>query len=685
MPEPLAALWSARSIAVIGASNSTSALGRLPVEFLQRYGYKGTIVPVRPDGAEVLGLRSVRSLADAEEPVDLAMILLSADRVPGAVDDCVAAGVPVAVVCSSGFAETGTAGAAAQAELVERARRGGTRLVGPNCIGSVGVNNRQVTSFSPLFSGDRTELVDGPLGFVSQSGALGYGAVSLAYERGLGLGWVVNTGNEADVNAFEVMKALAAEPGCKGLLAYVESLDDIDGLRAVASSGLPVAVLKAGRSEAGARAAASHTGALAAGDRVVDAALRQLGIARAADVEELLDIGETFAQPRRPAGRRVAVVTTSGGSGILAADAIEQHGLELAVLSEETVAVLDEIVPAFGSTANPVDVTATVMSNPDLFDRALSALVDDDGVDLVVACFCVLTGKDVDDVVTGLDSAARRSGKPVLVARTGADHLAPTASRRLRAAGIPAYPTPGRAVRAAAALHQVSTRRRVDDSATTAALVVPPPSHGAGESEVKTLLQDAGLPVPTGRLVTSAEDARAAVEHVGGRAVLKAVVPGLTHKTEAGGVLLDIDADSAPEAFERLASLGGQVLVEELVPGGVEALVGVAASPLGPVLTLGLGGVLTELVDDVALRLLPVTTQDVEEMLDETRLGTLLQGVRGAAPADRAALVQTVVRLAAVVGSWPAGYSLDLNPVTVLPDGEGVRILDAAYIAPEDT
>jgi len=692
MSEPLTALWSARSIAVIGASNSASALGRLPVEFLQRYGYKGTIVPVRPDGADVLGIRSVRNLADAEEPVDLAMILLSADRVPGAVDDCVAAGVPVVIVCSSGFAETGTTGAVAQAELVERARRGGTRLVGPNCIGSVGVTNRQVTSFSPLFSGDRTELVDGPLGFVSQSGALGYGAVSLAYERGLGLGWVVNTGNEADVNAFEVMNALATEPGCEGLLAYVESLDDLDGLRAVASSGLPVAVLKAGRSEAGARAAASHTGALAAGDRVADAALRQLGIARAADVEELLDIGETFAQPRRPAGPRVAVVTTSGGSGILAADAIEQHGLELARLSEETVAVLDEIVPAFGSTANPVDVTATVMSRPDLFDRALSALVDDDGVDIVLACFCVLTGKDVDDVVTGLDGAARRSGKPVLVARTGADHLAPTASRRLRAAGIPAYPTPARAVRAAAALHQVSTRREVDNTAidspgpTTATMNpgVPPPAHGAGESELKALLQDAGLAVPTGQLVTSGEDARGAVGHVGGRAVLKAVVPGLTHKTEAGGVLLDIDADTAPEAFEQLASLGGQVLVEELVPPGVEALVGVTASPLGPVLTLGPGGILTELVDDVALRLLPVTTEDVEEMVDQTRLGKLLRGLRGAAPADRAALVESVVRLAAVVESWPAGFSLDLNPVTVLPEGEGVRILDAAYIAPED-
>jgi succinyl-CoA synthetase beta subunit len=215
--------------------------------------------------------------------------------------------------------------------------------------------------------------------------------------------------------------------------------------------------------------------------------------------------------------------------------------------------------------------------------------------------------------------------------------------------------------------------------------VVPPPADGAGESELKALLQDAGLPVPTGRLVTSVEDARAAVEHVGGRAVLKAVVPGLTHKTEAGGVLLDIDADSAPKAFEQLASLGGHVLVEELVPPGVEALVGVTASPLGPVLTLGPGGILTELVDDVALRLLPVTTEDVEEMVDQTRLGKLLQGLRGAAPADRAALVGSVVRLAAVVESWPAGFSLDLNPVTVLPDGEGVRILDAAYIAPEDT
>ncbi|MGH3385428.1 MAG: acetate--CoA ligase family protein, partial [Nocardioidaceae bacterium] len=476
MAHPLSPLWSACSIAVVGASDRPGALGRLPVEFLRRYGFTGAIHPVRPDGAEVLGLPSYASVRACPDGVDLAMILVAADKVPAAVDDCVSAGVPVAIVCASGFAETSDEGAALQDEVVAKAHAGGLRLVGPNCIGSVGVANRQVTSFSPLFAGEQTRLVDGSLGFVSQSGALGYGAVSLAFERGLGLGWVVNTGNGADVTALEAMAAVAAEPGCRGLLGYVETLADGDALRRVAASGVPVALLKAGRSEAGQRAAASHTGALAAGDRVVDAALRQLGIARAHDVDELLDFGDAFVQPRRPAGPRVAVVTTSGGSGILAADEVDATGLQLAELAATTVRKLDAIVPAYGATANPVDVTAAVMSKPELFDRALDALVDDAGVDLVVACFCVLTGADVDAVVAGLTRAADRSGKPVLAARTGADHLAPGAAAALRAAGIPTYPTPARAVRAAAALHRTTPHQTVE----WVGVPVPVPVPGAG-------------------------------------------------------------------------------------------------------------------------------------------------------------------------------------------------------------
>lgn len=680
-------LWDARGVAVIGASDRPGAVGRLPVQFLQRYGYAGGIYPVRPDGAPVCGLTSYPSVAEVTGPVDLAMVMVAADKVVGAVRDCAAAGVPVVIVCSSGFAETGEAGAALQDELVATARELGVRVLGPNCIGTVGSATGQVSSFSPLFSGERTELVPGGLGFVSQSGALGYGAVSLAFERGLGLGWVVNTGNEADVSAAEVMAALAGEEGCTGLLGYAESLADVDTLASVVASGVPVALLKAGRSDAGARAAASHTGALAAGDKVVDAALRRAGVVRVDDVEDLLDVGDVMGLVPSVRGRqvrRVAVVTTSGGSGILTADAVETYAghLELAELSEATTAALDEIVPAYGATGNPVDVTASVMSNPELFDRALTTIAGDPDVDAVVACFCVLTGKDVDDVVAALARVREATGVAVVVVRTGADHLAPQASATMRAAGLPVYPTPERAVRALAALSQMArpdVRERPAPRAVDAHLTA-----GMGEDALKQALARLGLPVPVGRVATDRDDAVAAVAEAGGRAVLKAVVPGLLHKSEAGGVVLDVTAEQAPEVFDRLAALGGEVLVEEMVPGGVEALVGTTDSPLGRVLTVGVGGVLTEVVADVALGLLPVDRQDVEEMLDETRLARLLEGVRGQGRADRDALVETVLAVAAVAAGLPPGAELDLNPVTVLSEGAGARILDAALASPDN-
>ena len=691
--EAIRVLWHARSIAVIGASDRTGGLGRLPVENLLRYGYDGALFPVRPDGEPVAGLPSYPSVHGCPGPVELAMIMVRAERTAAAVDDCIAAGVRLAIICSSGFAETGPAGAALQDDLVARARTGGLRLLGPNCIGAVGVTRGQVASFSPLFTGAGTQLVDGSIAFVSQSGALGYGAVSLAFERGLGLGWIANTGNEADLTALEVMAEIAEGTDCTGLLGYVERLDDLVTLRRLAKAGKPVALLKAGRSTAGQQAAVSHTGALATADRVADAALRQLGIVRADDVEELLDLGDAFAQPRRPRGPRVAVLTTSGGSGILAADAIEARGLELAALGEDSLALLDQIVPAFGAIANPVDVTATVMSDPALFDRALEVVVGDPDVDAVIACFCVLTASDVDRLVDSLARAAERSSKPVLAARTGADHLAPDASAALRAAGIPTYPTPARAVRALAGLHQVAdveVRARAP-AVVSAGRPEDDPADGpadGSEPSVKAALLRAGLPIPRGGIVTDANGAVAAVHEVGGRAVLKAVVPGLLHKSEAGAVALDVTPADASSAYDRLAALGGDVLVEEMITGGVEALVGITPSPLGPVLTVGLGGTLTEVIDDVALRLLPEWPDDawlaeVAAMIEETRLGRLLGGVRGAGPYDRSALVTMITALVVAVRQWPPGFELDLNPVAVLPAGNGVRILDAAYVPAE--
>ncbi|HEX6935147.1 MAG TPA: acetate--CoA ligase family protein [Actinomycetes bacterium] len=684
MASPLSPLWDARSVAVVGATERPGALGRLPVQFLQRYGYRGSILPVNPNAQTVLGLAAYPSVAAARtstgEPVDLALVMVAAPRVPDAIDDCAAAGVPVAVVMSSGFAEAGDDGAALQSEAVRRARAGGVRLVGPNCIGTVGFATGQVTTFSPLFSADDVPMRAGSVGFVSQSGALGYGAVSLALARGLGLGWAVNTGNEADVDAVEVLTELAGMDECTALLGYVESLTDGDALRRLAVTGKPLALVKAGASEAGARAAASHTGALAASDRVVDGVLRQLRVARARDIDELLDLGDAFEQPRRPAGPRVAVVTTSGGSGILAADAVAEHDLELATFSAATDAALARIVPAFGSAANPVDITATVMSDPALFDRCLDAVADDPQVDAVVACFCVLTGDDVDRMVDSLARVADRTGKPVLVARTGADFLAPKAAAALRFAGIPGYPTPARAVRALAGLWQTRARTVHPDAPPRPA--APAPARGTSEVELKALLAGAGLPTPRGRLVTGSADAADAVAEVGGRAVLKVVVPGLLHKTEAGGVVLGVTTDGAPETYDALAALGGGVLVEEMVDGGAEVLVGVAPTPLGQVLTLASGGVLTEVLDDAVFRLLPVTEEDAREMVADLRGAAVLREVRGRPALDADALVRLLVDVSAAVAGWPAGYELDLNPVVVLPDG--VRVLDAAYVAPDE-
>lgn len=672
----LAALWSARCIAVIGATERPGAIGRLPIEYLQRYGYQGRIIPVNPKGGSILGLPAVTSIAEADEHVELALVMVPAPIVPDAVAQCAAAGVDVCVVMSSGFAEADDDGARVQAELVETARAAGMRLVGPNCIGSVGGPDAVMATFSPVFSSPATPLPTGSLALVSQSGALGFGAMSLGLERGVPIGITVTTGNEADVSAVEVAAALAEDPSVSAIMMYVESLTDISTL-ARAAQLKPIAMVKAGRSAAGAEAAASHTGALAAPDAVVDSALAATGIARVADIDALLDAGMAIASGKAMKGDRVAIITTSGGSGILAADALDASSLNLAVLQAETVTDLEQIVPSYGNATNPVDVTAAVMAEPGLFERCVNRLAQDADVDAIIACFAVLVGDDVARIAHALKAASVASGLPVVAARTGSAALAPEGSAILAAAGIATYPTPERAVRA---LEAVRARGRTAASVSrTLGPELSVPNSDASEKELKAALGGIGLPIPESILTDSAADAIAAVSAVGGRAVFKAVVPGLAHKSDVGGVLLDITANDAEASFDQLRALGGSVLVERFVPGGVEVLVGIAPSPLGQVLTIGVGGVLTEIVADAAVHLLPVSASDVEQMIDATVLGRLLAGVRGRPAADRSALVRTILGLADAVRGWPTGYELELNPVTVLTDG--CWVLDAMYSA----
>ena len=671
-------LWAAQTIAVVGATERVGAIGRLPIEYLTKFGFEGFIAPVNPKGGTILGLPAFQSMAEIPQHIELALIMVPASSVREAVKDCAAAGVDVAIVMSSGFGEVDPEGQIAQQELVDIARAAGMRLVGPNCIGSVGGAHRVMATFSPVFSSESTPLPAGNVALVSQSGALGFGALSLGLERGVPIGIAITTGNEADVTAVEVAAQLAQDPEVDAVVMYVESLGNMDQLIEVAGSK-PIAILKAGRSVAGAAAAASHTGALASPDKVVSAVLTQNGIARANNIDELLDIAALFASEKKILGPAVGIVTTSGGSGILAVDALESEGLSLAELSAETVTALEEIVPSYGNATNPVDVTAAVMAESGLFERCVNRLSTDPSVNAIVACFAVLVGKDVDRIAQALGAVRENTGLPVVAVRTGAAALAPEGAQVLKEAGIPVYPTPERAVAALRALVTINTPERKNLAPATQP-GIPVPQKGASEKDLKELFAQAGLPIPESLVVTSGSDVVGAVGTVGGRAVFKAVVPGLLHKSDAGGVVLDVSAEKAVDTFARLQALGGDVLVERFVPGGVEALVGVSSSPMGRVLTVGVGGVLTEIVASAAVRVLPVSKWDITQMISETTLDVLLAGARGAPAADREALVIAIDQLAQGVRDWPVDCELDINPVTVLE--HGCWFLDAAYVEP---
>ena len=527
-------LWAAQTIAVVGATERVGAIGRLPIEYLTKFGFEGFIAPVNPKGGTILGLPAFQSMAEIPQHIELALIMVPASSVREAVKDCAAAGVDVAIVMSSGFGEVDPDGQIAQQELVDIARADGMRLVGPNCIGSVGGAHRVMATFSPVFSSESTPLPAGNVALVSQSGALGFGALSLGLERGVPIGIAITTGNEADVTATEVAAQLAQDPEVDAVAMYVESLGNMDQLIEVAGSK-PIAILKAGRSVAGAAAAASHTGALASPDKVVSAVLTQNGIARANNIDELLDIAALFASEKKILGPAVGIVTTSGGSGILAVDALESEGLSLAELSAETVTALEEIVPSYGNATNPVDVTAAVMAESGLFERCVNRLSTDPSVNAIVACFAVLVGKDVDRIAQALGAVRENTGLPVVAVRTGAAALAPEGAQVLKEAGIPVYPTPERAVAALRALVTINTPERKNLAPATQP-GIPVPQKGASEKDLKELFAQAGLPIPESLVVTSGSDVVGAVGTVGGRAVFKAVVPGLLHKSDAGGV-----------------------------------------------------------------------------------------------------------------------------------------------------
>ena len=680
--EVVARLISPRSVAMIGASADFNKLNGRPLKHLIEKGYGGRILPVNPKYKEIGGHPCYPSIADLPEAADLAVVAVPAADVIASIEALGRRGVRAAVIFSSGFGETGPEGKALEAKLLETARKAGVVLCGPNCLGFVNAFDNLYATFSQYADGD---VAAGPVAFVTQSGAFGTATAALIRQRGLGLGYFISTGNEADLSFAELMTAVVEDPRIKVAAGYLEGLHDGDALVRLAQRchalGKPLVIAKVGRRAAGQKAAASHTGALAVEDTVLDAVLRQYGVLRARNEEHMLDMLEALVQPRVATGFGLGIATMSGGAGVMMADRADEVGLAVPELGAETRARIARVMPAFGASANPVDVTGQFLADPAIMREAVVAMMDDPAIHVGIV-WLQLMAAHVDKLVKLFCEIRDRTSKPLFICWTAAPA---EAVLRLRAEGITVFGAGERAVEAAAALARAhADRARVlsRPTPTVPAQALADVADGVQPSaEATARLQAAGVPMAPVTLARTADEAVAQWRQAGGAVALKIESPDITHKTEVGGVLLGIDDETAiRQAFERLLSgartaqpgarLDG-VLVQRMASGHVELVIGVQRSPVfGMVVMVGLGGILVEVLKDVVFRRAPFAESEALDMLSELRASAILDGVRGKPGVDREAIARMLARLSQwAAGMQPVLAELDLNPVLVGASG----------------
>jgi acetyl coenzyme A synthetase (ADP forming)-like protein len=699
MPDPLDALFRPRSVAVVGASRKRGTIGAEIFHNVIANGFTGAVYPVNPSSPVVQAVRAWPTVSAIPDPVDLAVIVVPKQHVLAAVDDCGAKGVRGLVVISAGFGETGAAGRALQDELVARARRYGMRMVGPNCLGIL--NTDPEVSLDATFA--PTWPPHGAVAFSSQSGALGLAILDYARELGIGISHFVSAGNKADISGNDLIEYWEKDPRTRVILLYLESFGNPRRFMQIAkrvARAKPIVVVKSGRTEAGARAASSHTGSLAGLDVAVDALLGQAGVVRADTVEELFDLAMLFANQPVPRGERVAILTNAGGPAIMASDACESRGLKVTPLAPETERALREFLPPEAAVRNPVDMIASAKAES--FERALRLLCADENVDAVIVLFVPPIVTEPTAVADAIRRGAEGSTKPVLTCFMGT-HGVPPALSSLREGRFPSYAFPEAAAIALSRAVRYGKWLRKPEGAMPAFADVSLErgraafaGRGAGgergrwlsPDEVREVLAAYGIATPKTAFARDADKAAEAALLCGFPVALKLASETITHKTDVGGVVLGLpDAAAVRAAFaairDRLATLGragemSGVTVQEMAPRGVECFIGVTQDPqFGPLIGFGIGGVNVEVWRDVVFRVHPLTEVDAREMLDEIRAVKLLDGHRGAPAADRDALCSALLRVSRMVGEIPEIRELDINPLIARPPGQGVIAVDA--------
>lgn len=687
-------LFDPQSICVIGASATPGKIGGAPIAFLQRAGFSGAIYPVSRSSKEIAGLRAYGSVQEIEQSIDMAIFAVPAAQIPSAFEDCIAKGVRSGVMFTSGFAETDAQGAAVQATLADAARRAGMRLLGPNCLGIANYGTGVFASFSPFFA--KPPSKPGHMALVSQSGAFGGYAAMAAQDFGISFSHWVTTGNEADVDLADGLAFLAHDPQTRVILAYMEGCRNgpklIEALKMCREQRKPVVMLKVGKTEIGAAAAASHTASLAGADNVYDAIFAQYDVYRAQSIDEWFDVGRAAAAGRLPKSNRIALVTVSGGVGVFMADEAVMGGLDVAPLNERAQAVIKELVP-FAGTRNPIDVTGQAVADIKLFEATIEAVSESDGYASFVG-FHAGVGRSP-EAGSRLQKAwaeLRRRYPDKIIAVSGAS--TPEFDLAYEAEGCLAFRDPGRAVRAVAALSRFNDafNRKPRPMPSVPAARMAPTSGTLSETASLGILKSAGIPVVPFGEVQSGDQAAAAADEFGYPVVLKIVSADVLHKSDIGGVALSLaNAEDVKRAYENIMTKSKSAapdariescLVAPMIKGGVETIVGVQRDPVfGMIVMFGLGGVLVEVLRDVSFRAAPFDEEEARRMIAETKAAAVLKGVRGAPPADIAALATALSRLSIFAAANAEQIeSIDINPFLVRPEGQGVCALDAVVV-----
>ncbi|MDF8334573.1 acetate--CoA ligase family protein [Novosphingobium cyanobacteriorum] len=679
-----------RSVAMIGASGDVTRIGGRALRHLKEVGFAGDIFPVNPGRDEVQGLKAYAGVDDIPGRIDCAVLALPTGAVLPAIEACARKGVGGAVIFSAGFAEMGEQGVLLQQRMVDIANAAGMRLLGPNCLGMYNLHAKSFLSFSGIF--DDVKGTAGRLGLVSQSGGYAGEVVKSAQEVGLNFGVWITTGNEADVGLGEAMHHMAMSDDVDVVVGYIEGVRDrqsfFDGLAAAHARRKPVVVLKVGRTEQGAKAAASHTASLAGSDVVYDAVFERYGVYRARTTEEMLDVAYAASRGHFPRGRRLAILTNSGGIGVQAADFAADEGLAVPTASAAVQTRLIEISPN-GAPFNPIDLTGQVANDPPMYARAIDVVLESAEFDCAYVNVGLIAGLPFikRPLLDSLKAVAKRFADVPMAASVTAD--AETLAE-YGEAGFLCYREPARAIKTLAALASfpLAWDRDLPDASDLTGLPTLERGTALSEAASKAMLAGIGIPSPAEHLVQDPADAEAAAMSIGCNVAIKVVSPDILHKTEIGGVALGIDPKDAAATLEAMvgkvtasmpdARIEGY-LVSPMITGGTECIVGVHTDPLlGPVIMFGLGGVTVELLKDVTMRLAPVTEDQAMDMIRSVRSFPLLDGFRGRAKADVVALAQAISALSRLAAANAETVrTIEVNPLLVLDKGNGILALDA--------